>query len=79
MNSINWKQKLSSRKLWAALVGVVVGVAMAFGMDEGEWTEVAGIVTSAASVITYIFGEAMVDKARMSDSNRVTTIENKAE
>lgn len=63
--NINWKQKLSSRKLWAALVGVVVGVAMAFGMDEGEWTEVAGIITSLVSVVAYIFGEAKVDAARI--------------
>lgn len=65
MNNINWKQKLSSRKLWAALVGVVVGVAMAFGMDESEWTEVAGIITSLVSVVAYIFGEAKVDAARI--------------
>ena len=65
MKNINWKQKLSSRKLWAALVGVVVGVAMAFGMDEGEWTEVAGIITSLVSVVAYIFGEAKVDAARI--------------
>ena len=65
MNLINWKQKLSSRKLWAALVGVVVGVAMAFGMDESEWTEVAGIITSLVSVVAYIFGEAKVDAARI--------------
>ena len=63
--NINWKQKLSSRKLWAALVGVVVGVAMAFGLDEGEWTEVAGIITSLVSVVAYIFGEAKVDAARI--------------
>ena len=63
--NINWKQKLSSRKLWAALVGVVVGVAMAFGMDESEWTEVAGIITSLVSVVAYIFGEAKVDAARI--------------
>ena len=65
MHNINWKQKLSSRKLWAALVGVVVGVAMAFGMDESEWTEVAGIITSLVSVVAYIFGEAKVDAARI--------------
>ena len=65
MNLINWKQKLSSRKLWAALVGVVVGVAVAFGMDESEWTEVAGIITSLVSVVAYIFGEAKVDAARI--------------
>ena len=63
--NINWKQKLTSRKLWAALVGVVVGVAMAFGMDESEWTEVAGIITSLVSVVAYIFGEAKVDAARI--------------
>lgn len=65
MNNINWKQKLSSRKLWAALVGVVVGVAMAFGLNESEWTEVAGIITSLVSVVAYIFGEAKVDAARI--------------
>lgn len=63
--NINWKQKLSSRKLWAALVGVVVGVAMAFGLDESEWTEVAGIITSLVSVVAYILGEAKVDAARI--------------
>lgn len=63
--NINWKQKLSSRKLWAALVGVVVGVAMAFGLSESEWSEVAGIVTSLVSVVAYIFGEAKVDAARI--------------
>lgn len=63
--NINWKQKLSSRKLWAALVGVVVGVAMAFGLSGSEWSEVAGIVTSLVSVVAYIFGEAKVDAARI--------------
>ena len=28
---MNWKQKLMSRKLWAAAAGVVTGLAMAFG------------------------------------------------
>lgn len=68
MNKINWKQKLSSRKLWAALVGVVVGVAMAFGLSESEWAQVAGIVTSAVSVVGYIFGEASVDAAKTTDN-----------
>lgn len=63
MNSI--LQKLSSRKLWAAVVGVVIGIAAAFGLQESEWTSVAGVVTSAVSVIAYIFGEANVDAARL--------------
>lgn len=55
--------KLKSRKLWAALVGVVVGLAAAFGIEGNDYAEVAGIVTSAVSVVAYIFGEAAVDAA----------------
>jgi hypothetical protein len=55
--------KLKSRKLWAALVGVIVGLAAAFGIDSGEYTEIAGIVTSAVSVVAYIFAEGAVDAA----------------
>ncbi len=60
---IDWKQKLSSRKLWTAVVGVVVGLAAAFGLNENEYAQIAGIVTSAASVVAYIFSEAKIDAA----------------
>lgn len=60
---MNWKKKLSSRKLWAAIVGVVVGLAAAFGLDKSEWVQIAGVVTSAASVVAYIFGESKIDAA----------------
>lgn len=61
---INWKQKLTSRKLWAALVGIVAGLASVFGITENDYAQVAGLVTMAASVVAYIFGEAKVDSAR---------------
>ena len=57
-------RKLSSRKLWAAIVGVVVGIAAAFGIEGNDWAEIAGIVTSAVSVVSYIFAEGTVDAAR---------------
>lgn len=60
---MNWKKKLSSRKLWAAAVGVIVGLAAAFGLDESEWVQIAGVVTSSASVVAYIFGESKIDAA----------------
>lgn len=62
-------EKLKSRKLWAALVGVVVGLAAAFGIDSGEYTEIAGIVTSAVSVVAYIFAEGAVDVAGAKNSS----------
>lgn len=60
---MNWKLKLSSRKLWAAIVGVVVGLAAAFGIGENEYAQVAGVVGSVVSVVSYIFGEAKIDAA----------------
>jgi len=63
-NKINWKQKLSSRKLWAAIAGLAVGIAAAFGLTENDWAQIAGIVTSAISVVSYIFGESEIDAAR---------------
>lgn len=68
--TVNWKQKLSSRKLWAAIVGVVVGLAAAFGIDGGDYMEIAGIVTSAVSVVSYIFTEGAIDKASAENSSK---------
>ena len=60
---MNWKQKLSSRKLWAALAGVIVGLVVAFGGDGESIQQVAGSVMSVVSAIIYILAEAGVDKA----------------
>ena len=61
MSNIDGKRKLSSRKLWAAAAGVVVGLAMVFGLDESTISNVAGAVVSAASVAVYIITEGKVD------------------
>ena len=61
MNQIDWKRKLSSRKLWAAAAGGVPGLAMVFGLDEGTISSVAGAVVSVASVVSYIITEGKVD------------------
>ena len=51
MNKIDWKHKLSSRKLWAAVAGIVTGLAMVFGLVENTISSVAGAVVSVASVV----------------------------
>ena len=56
-------EKLTSRKLWAAVAGIVTGLAMVFGLDENIITTVSGAVVSAVSVITYIVTEGKVDAA----------------
>ena len=61
MNKIDWKRKLSSRKLWAAVAGIVTGLAMVFRLDESTINSVAGAVVSVASVVAYIITEGKVD------------------
>ena len=59
MNNI--LRKLSSRKLWAAVAGIVSGLAMVFSLDENVISTVAGAVMALASVMTYIITEGKVD------------------
>lgn len=68
-NKTNWTQKLTSRKLWTAIVGIIVGLAAAFGLEENEWAQMAGVVGSIVSGITYILAEAKVDAAAANPIN----------
>ncbi|MCI6569024.1 MAG: hypothetical protein MSF32_09040 [Dysosmobacter sp.] len=60
-------RKLTSRKFLLALVGVVSGLALAFGVEGSEITQVVttigGIVTALGSAVAYIGAEARVDAA----------------
>ena len=81
MNQIDWKRKLSSRKLWAAIAGIVTGLAMVFKLDESTISSVAGAVVSVASVVAYIITEGKVDaeSARQSANGKTTTSETPAQ
>ena len=58
---INWKQKLTSRKFWAAVIGFVTPILLAFGVSESVTAQVTAIITSGAAVVAYIIGEGFVD------------------
>lgn len=59
--NIDWKQKLTSRKFWAAVVGFVTPLLIAFGVAENDVAEVSSIIMSGATLIAYIIGEGLVD------------------
>jgi uncharacterized membrane protein len=61
---INWKQKLTSRKFWAAVIGFVTAIMVAFGVNDLTIEQVVGLITAASTLIAYIIGEGMVDVAR---------------
>lgn len=60
---MDWKRKLSSRKFWMAVVGLVSGIMVFCGRSEQEAQQIGGIIMSAASVISYILAEGMIDAA----------------
>lgn len=66
---IDWKRKLTSRKLWMAVVGFVVPLLISFGITESVATQIAGVIMSGATCIAYILGEGLVD-AEMSSNGK---------
>lgn len=60
---IDWKRKLTSRKLWIALAGLVSGLVLAFNGSAEIAETVSGCVLSLGSVVGYIIGEGLTDAA----------------
>lgn len=70
MKNINWKRKLSSRKFWAAVSGVVISIMIIFGADSGSQEKIAGAITSAGVLVTYILAESGTDKAALNNEDK---------
>lgn len=66
---INWKQKLTSRKFWAAIVGFATTILVAFNVDAMTTEQVVAVITAAGTLVAYIIGEGMVDAARINGEN----------
>ncbi len=64
---IDWKRKLTSRKLWVAVAGFVAGIIVIFGGSQEESDKISGAILSGAAVVGYIFGEGLTDAANKSD------------
>lgn len=65
MKKIDWKSKLTSRKFWAAVIGFITAIMIAFNVPDLTIEQVTAIVTAGATLIAYIIGEGMVDAARI--------------
>ena len=63
MSKIDWKRKLTSRKFWAAVVGFVSQMLIAFNFAHVTVEKVAATIMAAAVLIAYIIGEGLADSA----------------
>lgn len=70
---IDWKKKLTSRKLWMAVAGMVAGFVLAFNGSAEVAETISGCVMSIASVVAYIVGEGLTDAANAKKTDETDT------
>lgn len=58
---IDWKTKLTSRKLWVAVTEFISMLMVAFGYAEDTVTQVAALIMAGAGLIAYVVAEGLVD------------------
>ena len=67
---IDWKRKLTSRKLWVALAGFVTGLIVIFGGSQETADKISGSIMSAAAVVGYVVGEGLADSTNGSHNEK---------
>jgi hypothetical protein len=67
---MNWKKKLSSRKFWAAISGVVISVMVAFNADASSQEKVTGVITATGTLAIYMLAEGGADKAAVKKDDK---------
>lgn len=78
---IDWKRKLTSRKLWLSIASFVSMFMVYFGAAESEAAKVAALIMAGATVIGYVIGEGLADSCNANlgsidlDSNTETAAE----
>lgn len=67
MCKIDWKRKLTSRKLWASIASFVSMMVVALGGTQNTATQVTALIMAGATVIAYIIGEGLTDASNKND------------
>ena len=60
---IDWKNKLTSRKFWAAIAQFVSMLIIALRGTQETATQVTALIMAGAAVVAYIIGEGLADAA----------------
>lgn len=63
MNKETVIRKLTSRKFWMAVTGLISGLILAFGGEASTAETVSGVMLQLASVVGYVLAEGLTDAA----------------
>lgn len=71
---MDWKRKLTSRKLWLSIASFASMLMIYFGHAESEATQISALIMAGASIVGYVIGEGLADS-----SNAEINADNKKE
>lgn len=66
---IDWKRKLTSRKMWMSIASFVAMLMIALGYADSEATQIASLIIAGATVIGYVVGEGLADAGHVEDKS----------
>ena len=69
---IDWKRKLTSRKLWLSICSFITMLLIYFGKSESEAAQVAALIMAGATVIGYVIGEGLADSSNSNTTNIIS-------
>lgn len=65
---IDWKRKLTSRKLWLSIANFVSMLYIYFGHAVSDGEKIAAIILAGGTVIGYVIGEGLADSGDTDNS-----------
>lgn len=65
--NIDWKRKLTSRKLWMSVASFASMLLVFFNFSESQAAQVAALIMAGATVIGYVVGEGLADSGHTSE------------
>jgi hypothetical protein len=69
--AIDWKYKLTSRKLWLTVANFVTMLIVAFGGTNDTAMQVSALILAGAGIVAYIIGEGLVDAKRTTEPEEI--------
>ena len=68
---IDWKRKLTSRKFWTMLAGLIVGIVIYIKSPERSPEAFGSLIVMVGSIVAYIIGEGIADSGNhFSDASK---------
>lgn len=67
ITNIDWKRKLTSRKLWMSVASFASMLLVFFNFSESQAAQVAALIMAGATVIGYVVGEGLADSGHGSE------------